>query len=116
MVSGSQDFTVKVWDLPADLTAAGADLHQLTPRTTEKAHDKVHAHAKHSQTRKERKKCLRAKASIPVLSVRYTTSDHSTSNAHFNGPSCAVCGVEVCRVKNLQFSSPASLEQFHKSY
>lgn len=40
MVSGSQDFTVKVWDLPADLMAAGADVHQLTPRTTEKAHDK----------------------------------------------------------------------------
>lgn len=40
MVSGSQDFTVKVWDLPADL-AAGEDVHQLTPRTTEKAHDKV---------------------------------------------------------------------------
>lgn len=55
MVSGSQDFTVKVWDLPTDLTAAGADVHQLTPRTTEKAHDKVHAHANtHKHTKKER--------------------------------------------------------------
>lgn len=102
MVSGSQDFTVKVWDLPADLTAVGADVHQLTPRTTEKAHDKVHAHANtHKRTKKERKKYLRAKASIPVLSVCCTTSDHSERNLHLNRPSCAVCGVEVRRVKNL---------------
>lgn len=40
VVSGSQDCTVKVWDLPADLTTAGEDVHQLTPRATEKAHDK----------------------------------------------------------------------------
>lgn len=43
VVSGSQDFTLKVWDLPADLPAAGEDIHPLTPRTTEKAHDKVRA-------------------------------------------------------------------------
>lgn len=43
VVSGSQDCTVKVWDLPADLTTAGEDVHQLTPRATEKAHDKVQA-------------------------------------------------------------------------
>lgn len=41
VVSGSLDCTVKVWDLPADLTAAEDNIHQLTPRTTEKAHDKV---------------------------------------------------------------------------
>lgn len=40
IVSGSQDCTLKVWDLPADLSTTGADIHQLTPRTTEKAHDK----------------------------------------------------------------------------
>lgn len=43
LVSGSQDCTVKVWDLPADLTTTETDIHQLTPRTTEKAHDKVEA-------------------------------------------------------------------------
>lgn len=41
VVSGSLDCTVKVWDLPADLTAAEDNIHQLIPRTTEKAHDKV---------------------------------------------------------------------------
>lgn len=40
IVSGSQDCTVKVWDLPEDLTTAEAGIHQLTPRATEKAHDK----------------------------------------------------------------------------
>uniref|UniRef100_A0A8C3ANG6 Transducin beta like 3 n=1 Tax=Cyclopterus lumpus TaxID=8103 RepID=A0A8C3ANG6_CYCLU len=40
IASGSQDCTLKVWDLPADLSTTGADMHQLTPRTTEKAHDK----------------------------------------------------------------------------
>uniref|UniRef100_H3BWL6 Transducin beta like 3 n=1 Tax=Tetraodon nigroviridis TaxID=99883 RepID=H3BWL6_TETNG len=40
VVSGSLDCTVKVWDLPADLTAAEDNIHQLTPRATEKAHDK----------------------------------------------------------------------------
>ncbi|XP_059204827.1 transducin beta-like protein 3 [Centropristis striata] len=41
VVSGSQDCTLKVWDLPADLSTTGEDdMHQLTPRATEKAHDK----------------------------------------------------------------------------
>ncbi|KAM6965774.1 transducin beta-like protein 3 [Tautogolabrus adspersus] len=40
VVSGSQDCTVKVWDLPEDLSTTGADIHQLTTRATEKAHDK----------------------------------------------------------------------------
>ncbi|XP_047427824.1 transducin beta-like protein 3 [Mugil cephalus] len=40
IVTGSQDCTVKVWDLPADLFTTEADIHQLTARTTEKAHDK----------------------------------------------------------------------------
>ncbi|KAF6717501.1 Transducin beta-like protein 3 [Oryzias melastigma] len=38
VVTGSQDCTVKVWDLPPDLSSG--DVCQLTPRTTEKAHDK----------------------------------------------------------------------------
>ncbi|XP_037333317.2 transducin beta-like protein 3 [Pungitius pungitius] len=40
VVSGSQDCTLKVWDLPADLSTTSGDLHRLTPRATEKAHDK----------------------------------------------------------------------------
>lgn len=40
IVSGSQDCTVKVWDLPQDLSATGTEIHQLTARGTEKAHDK----------------------------------------------------------------------------
>ncbi|XP_053194278.1 transducin beta-like protein 3 [Scomber japonicus] len=40
IVSGSQDCTVKVWDLPADLSTTGGDIHQLTAHSTEKAHDK----------------------------------------------------------------------------
>ncbi|KAF3700233.1 Transducin beta-like protein 3 [Channa argus] len=40
IVSGSQDCTVKVWDLPADLYTTERDVHQLTARATEKAHDK----------------------------------------------------------------------------
>ncbi|XP_015242994.1 PREDICTED: transducin beta-like protein 3 [Cyprinodon variegatus] len=38
IVTGSQDCTVKVWDLPAAFP--GKEIHQLVPRTTEKAHDK----------------------------------------------------------------------------
>lgn len=40
IVSGSQDCTLKVWDLPADLPTTGADMHQLKAHITEKAHDK----------------------------------------------------------------------------
>lgn len=38
LVTGSQDCTVKVWDLPTEFS--GEEIHQLSPRTTEKAHDK----------------------------------------------------------------------------
>lgn len=41
IVTGSQDCTLKVWDLPEELPATGTEIHQLRPRTTEKAHDKV---------------------------------------------------------------------------
>lgn len=60
IVSGSQDCTVKVWDLPADLTTTGVDVHQLTPRTTEKAHDKVQTkHSTHvSGSRNSLQSCL----------------------------------------------------------
>ncbi|XP_028267812.1 transducin beta-like protein 3 [Parambassis ranga] len=40
IVTGSQDCTVKVWDLPDDISITGEDIHQLSPRATEKAHDK----------------------------------------------------------------------------
>ncbi|XP_041634368.1 transducin beta-like protein 3 [Cheilinus undulatus] len=40
VVSGSQDCTIKVWDLPEDLCTTEEDIHQLTARATEKAHDK----------------------------------------------------------------------------
>lgn len=40
IVSGSQDCTVKVWDLPQHFSDAGTEIHQLSARTTEKAHDK----------------------------------------------------------------------------
>uniref|UniRef100_A0A3Q3BNA9 Transducin beta like 3 n=1 Tax=Kryptolebias marmoratus TaxID=37003 RepID=A0A3Q3BNA9_KRYMA len=40
IVTGSQDCTLKVWDLPEELSATGTEIHQLRPRTTEKAHDK----------------------------------------------------------------------------
>ncbi|CAG5897727.1 unnamed protein product [Menidia menidia] len=40
LVTGSQDCTVKVWDLPAEFSTTEDDLYQLTPRATEKAHDK----------------------------------------------------------------------------
>ncbi|XP_005808812.1 transducin beta-like protein 3 [Xiphophorus maculatus] len=38
IVTGSQDCTVKVWDLPAEFSSE--EIHQLSPRSTEKAHDK----------------------------------------------------------------------------
>ncbi|XP_051571584.1 transducin beta-like protein 3 [Myxocyprinus asiaticus] len=40
LVSGSQDCTVKVWDLPDPLPAAGFEPALMTSRLTEKAHDK----------------------------------------------------------------------------
>ncbi|XP_072549538.1 transducin beta-like protein 3 [Salminus brasiliensis] len=40
LVSGSQDCTVKMWDLPENLPAAGEEPAQLAARITEKAHDK----------------------------------------------------------------------------
>jgi len=42
IVSGSQDCTVKVWDLPDDIATATGSVHILSARVTEKAHDKVH--------------------------------------------------------------------------
>lgn len=41
IVTGSQDCTLKVWELPEELPATGTEILQLRPRTTEKAHDKV---------------------------------------------------------------------------
>ncbi|XP_067089760.1 transducin beta-like protein 3 [Osmerus mordax] len=40
VVSGSQDCTIKVWDLPEGIVDSGSDMHELTARLTEKAHDK----------------------------------------------------------------------------
>ncbi|XP_072299505.1 transducin beta-like protein 3 [Eucyclogobius newberryi] len=40
LVSGSQDCTIKVWDLPQNISDTGTEIHQLAARTTEKAHDK----------------------------------------------------------------------------
>ncbi|KAJ7989740.1 hypothetical protein DPEC_G00307660 [Dallia pectoralis] len=39
-VSGSQDCTIKVWDLPEPVPHSDSDMFQLTARVTEKAHDK----------------------------------------------------------------------------
>jgi WD40 repeat protein len=41
VVSGSQDCTIKVWDLPETILETDGDMFQLTARVTEKAHDKV---------------------------------------------------------------------------
>ena len=41
VVSGSQDCTIKVWDLPETIPETDGDMFQLTARVTEKAHDKV---------------------------------------------------------------------------
>uniref|UniRef100_A0AAZ3QBT4 U3 small nucleolar RNA-associated protein 13 C-terminal domain-containing protein n=1 Tax=Oncorhynchus tshawytscha TaxID=74940 RepID=A0AAZ3QBT4_ONCTS len=40
VVSGSQDCTIKVWDLPETIPETDGDMFQLTSRVTEKAHDK----------------------------------------------------------------------------
>ncbi|XP_030646685.1 transducin beta-like protein 3 [Chanos chanos] len=40
VVSGSQDCTIKVWDLPETLPAVDGEPAQLSARLTEKAHDK----------------------------------------------------------------------------
>lgn len=40
IVSGSQDCTVKVWDLPQHFPDTRTEIHQLLARSTEKAHDK----------------------------------------------------------------------------
>nr|XP_054606507.1 transducin beta-like protein 3 [Nothobranchius furzeri] len=40
IVTGSQDCTLKVWDLPAEFSRVATEIHQLRPRSTEKAHDK----------------------------------------------------------------------------
>lgn len=53
IVSGSQDCTVKVWDLPADLSTTGGDIHQLTAHSTEKAHDKVRGRGKYCTQNKK---------------------------------------------------------------
>uniref|UniRef100_A0A674DJ30 Transducin beta like 3 n=1 Tax=Salmo trutta TaxID=8032 RepID=A0A674DJ30_SALTR len=40
VVSGSQDCTIKVWDLPETIPETDGDMFQLNARVTEKAHDK----------------------------------------------------------------------------
>ncbi|KAI4890463.1 hypothetical protein NFI96_025586 [Prochilodus magdalenae] len=40
LVSGSQDCTIKIWDLPDELPAVGEEPAQLSARITEKGHDK----------------------------------------------------------------------------
>lgn len=40
-MSGSQDCTIKIWDLPDILPGLGVEPALLTARNTEKAHDKV---------------------------------------------------------------------------
>ena len=67
VVSGSQDCTVKVWDLPADVTTTGPNVHQLTARTTEKAHEKVQTH--NSTREAEKEKGLHLFASVACMRV-----------------------------------------------
>lgn len=40
-MSGSQDCTIKIWDLPDVLPAVGEEPAELITQFTEKAHDKV---------------------------------------------------------------------------
>uniref|UniRef100_A0A6Q2X9S5 U3 small nucleolar RNA-associated protein 13 C-terminal domain-containing protein n=1 Tax=Esox lucius TaxID=8010 RepID=A0A6Q2X9S5_ESOLU len=41
LVSGSQDCTIKVWDLPDTVPETDSDILELSARVTEKAHDKL---------------------------------------------------------------------------
>lgn len=49
LVSGSQDCTIKVWELPDSLPAVGCEPALMTARLTEKAHDKVGLCPRHVQ-------------------------------------------------------------------
>lgn len=69
VATGSQDCTVKVWDLPADCSAEGG-IHQLTARATEKAHDKVQGRTFWSQS----KKILSILSSTLTLQDRFTVT------------------------------------------